>query len=243
MVFIHYTDDCNEETDLLLHTEPLTSPDTSTNTDNDPDKFTIKDWNPVNDNKATLYVDSITKAKIFLHCMVDDYNYALTPTLHVTDTIVCTSHESNSKCAQAAQHVTVDISSDLYNYFHIGGMCNVTMTIITSADVEKTSPNAYIVPDDNQVKLCDIKGSFTDNPLDLDKNNRTIAFSFASITNNRRDNAKHKELDDTFIFQLNSLLHSDDTENKTCLEYPFVPVFKILSSAHFDDPFPHEQNG
>lgn len=50
------TDHCNEEKDFSFLAEPTTSPNTSTNTDDDHGKFTTAEGNPVDDNKATIFV-------------------------------------------------------------------------------------------------------------------------------------------------------------------------------------------
>lgn len=142
----------------------------------------------------------------------------------------------NSKCAQAAQNAAINVYFDFYNDFHLEGMCDVPVTIIISTDVEKTSLDTSAIPDDNPVPSCDIKRSSPDNdPLNFDQNIRTIALSFASVSINRKDNAKHKDLDDAFIFQLNSLLPSDDTDKETSLEFTFDPVFDIISPDCFHD--------
>ena len=221
----------------------------------------------VHDNNAPSFIDSITKARTLLRCMIDDYNDNLIQTFHencifdifnlgfltpntnsrlnfdgnkmmhalgwsyklqliqlaeyiqsfiklgklindvhlyqktefelwkihftfplfftlpcVTDTVVCTSPELNSKCAQAVNDATIDVSSALYTNFHLEGMCYVPVTIITSTDLKETSPDTFTVPDDDPVSSCDIKGSSPDgDPFNFDKNYETISLSFASV--------------------------------------------------------------
>ena len=63
-------------------TKSLNSPATSTDIKDDPDEFATEDGNSLNENKATTFVDSVTKLDILLHDLIDDYDDAITPILH-----------------------------------------------------------------------------------------------------------------------------------------------------------------